>query len=66
MAKAKTYEIDSWWYLFEETCSICNEKPKYRAFYYPTVMNWDAEWIWDFCEKHKWTDLKKYSELNNL
>lgn len=63
MAKAKTYEITKWWYCFNETCSMCSEKPTYRAFYYPTVMNWDAEWIWDFCEKHKSVDLKKFNNL---
>lgn len=64
MAKAKTYKMNSWLYLFREKCSLCDEKPKYRWFYYPTCMNGDAEWIWDFCETHKGIDLKKFSQSN--
>ncbi len=62
MAKANTYRMESGGFTFRETCKLCAEKPKYRGFYYPTVMNGDAEWIGDFCEKHKSVDLKQFND----
>ena len=59
MAKANTYSMESGGYIFKEKCELCSEKPTYRAFYYPTYMNGDAEWLGDFCEKHKKVDMKK-------
>lgn len=60
MAKAKTFEMDKGGYIWEkEGCIICGKKPEYRAFYYPTYFNGDAEWLGDFCQEHKNTDLKK-------
>jgi len=52
MAKAHTYEMEQGGYLFEH-CKVCGEKANHRAFYYPTVFNGDAEWLGDFCERHK-------------
>lgn len=53
MAKADTYKMERGGFLFLNKCDKCNNKPLYRAFYYPTVMNGDAEWLGDFCEEHK-------------
>lgn len=52
MAKANTYTMEKGGYLFKQ-CEVCGEKANHRAFYYPTVFNGDAEWLGDFCEKHK-------------
>jgi len=59
MAKANTYEMDKGGYQFTEKCALCDNKPTYRAFYYPTYMNGDAECLGDYCEEHKKVDLKK-------
>lgn len=53
MAKANTYEISKGGYNLEKSCALCDQKPSYRAFYYPTYMNGDAEWLGDYCEDHK-------------
>jgi hypothetical protein len=58
MAKANTYKMEKAG-SYRKKCALCDKKPKYRAFYYPTYMNGDAEWIGDYCEEHKNTDLKK-------
>ena len=50
-------------YLFKN-CEICGEKANHRAFYYPTVMNGDAEWLGDFCENHKRQNLEMLPEKN--
>lgn len=60
MAKANTYKMETGGYMFK-TCCICEDKAIYRAFYYPTYMNGDAEWLGDYCEKHKSVDLKSLS-----
>ena len=59
MAKENTYEMDKGGYFFKKTCALCENKPEYRAFYYPTYMNGDAEWLGDYCKEHKKTDLRK-------
>lgn len=66
MAKANTYELEHSGYFWKEQgCIVCGSKEgkepnkkygsdgPYRLFYYPTFMNGDAEWIADFCYKHK-------------
>ena len=58
MAKADTYKMESGGYSFEN-CEVCGTEASYRAFYYPTVFNGDAEWLGDFCELHKHADMKK-------
>ncbi len=53
MAKANTYELDSIeGYFGEKPCVVCGEKSTKRAFYYPTYMNGDAEWLGDYCKEH--------------
>ena len=59
MAKANTYEMEKSSHFRQEKCALCDNKPEYRAFYYPTYMNGDAECLGDYCEKHKKVDLKK-------
>lgn len=59
MAKADTYKMERGGFIFTGTCDLCKEKPLYRAFYYPTYMNGDAEWLGDFCEQHKDVDMTK-------
>jgi len=46
-------------YIFskDRPCAICGGKPEYRAFFYPTYMNGDAEFLGDYCEVHKGTNL---------
>ncbi len=39
-------------------CAICGGKPTRRGFYYPTFMNGDAEWLGDYCDEHKGTNLQ--------
>ena len=63
MAKANTYTMETGGYLFKN-CEICGEKANHRAFYYPTVMNGDAEWLGDFCENHKRQNLEMLPEKN--
>lgn len=43
MAKANTYEMESGGFNFKKHCEHCETAPRYRAFYYPTYMNGDAE-----------------------
>ena len=59
MAKANTYEMESGGFNFKKHCEHCETAPRYRAFYYPTYMNGDAEQLGDFCEQHKGVDIKK-------
>lgn len=59
MAKANTYKMECGRFLFKQKCQLCDVKPTYRAFYYPTYMNGDAEWLGDFCENHKNVNMKK-------
>lgn len=61
MAKANTYEMDKGGGYFwdKRGCHVCGGKPVlYRGFYYPTYMNGDAEWLGDYCEQHKNTNLE--------
>ena len=46
-------------YFFKDQCLLCDKKPEYRGFYYPTYFNGDAELVGDFCEEHKDIDLKE-------
>ena len=46
-------------YIFKKKCALCNNTPVYRAFYYPTYMNGDAEWLGDYCENHRGTKLEE-------
>lgn len=59
MAKANTYKMERGGFNFTKECELCRARPIYRAFYYPTYMNGDAEWLGDFCEQHKNVDMKK-------
>lgn len=63
MAKEQTYKMETKGYSFEN-CEVCGEKANHRAFFYPTVMNGDAEWLGDFCEKHRGVDMKKLTVKN--
>lgn len=65
MAKANTYAMEKGGYSFEKKCELCDNKPTYRAFYYPTYMNGDAEWLGDFCETHKNVDMTKLPAKND-
>lgn len=65
MAKANTYVMENGGYTFKD-CLICGKRAIYRAFYYPTYMNGDAEWLGDFCKEHKDVNLKKISDMNYL
>ncbi len=60
MAKENTFAMEKGGYSFskETPCAIGGEEPTYRAFFYPTYMNGDAEWLGDYCEAHKETNLK--------
>lgn len=59
MSTPDTYAIETGGYTFEKRgCIIFGDKAMFRGFFYPTYMNGDAEWIGDFCEKHKGTNLK--------
>ena len=58
MAKANTYSMEKGGYIYRTKCALCENKPTNRAFYYPTYMNGDAEWLGDYCEEHKNTDLE--------
>ena len=59
MAQANTFSMERGGFFFtEEGCAICGEKASRRAFYYPTYMNGDAEWLGDYCENHKRTDVR--------
>jgi hypothetical protein len=57
MAKADTRRMERGGFMFKPYCQLCGNKPTHRAFYYPTVFNGDAEWLGDFCDDHKDTDL---------
>ena len=66
MARADTFEMDKGGYdwSMNDGCAICGQKAEsnysanfYRAFYYPTYMNGDAEWLGDYCKQHKGTKL---------
>lgn len=59
MAKADTYSMETGGYSFKERCALCENKPTCRAFYYPTYMNGDAEWLGDYCEEHKGINLEE-------
>ena len=65
MARANTYEMEKGGFSFEDKCECCSGKPIYRAFYYPTYMNGDAEWLGDFCEEHKGIDMTKLKAKEN-
>lgn len=60
MARANTFEMDKGGYSWDKRgCIICGEKEvNYRAFFYPTYMNGDAEWLGDYCKEHKGTNLQ--------
>lgn len=64
MAKPHTYSMEKGGFMFADKCELCSEKPTHRAFYYPTYMNGDAEWLGDFCEEHKGVDMKTLSAKN--
>lgn len=64
MAKANTYKMETGGYTFCDKCELCDNKPNYRAFYYPTYMNGDAECLGDFCEKHKSINMRKLTAKN--
>lgn len=58
MARPNTYEMERGGFTWDKRgCVICGEKPMYRGFFYPTFMNGDAEWLGDFCQAHKGTNL---------
>ena len=62
MAKSNTYAMEKMggYIPHKEGCSICGSKElTHRAFYYPTYMNGDAEWLGDYCKEHAGVDLKK-------
>ena len=59
MAKANTFKMEKEPYFFKDQCLLCDKKPEYRGFYYPTYFNGDAELVGDFCEEHKDIDLKE-------
>ena len=65
MAKAHTYKMESGGYLLRSKCRLCDNKPSYRAFYYPTYMNGDAECLGDFCETHKNVDMTKLTAFKD-
>ena len=65
MAQANSYRMEKGGFFFAKKCEHCDEKPTYRAFYYPTYMNGDAEWLGDFCEQHKDVNLKKLPFKND-
>ena len=65
MAKADTYKMESGGFSFEPKCLLCDQEPTYRAFYYPTVFNGDAEWLGDFCEQHKKVDMKTLEVISD-
>lgn len=62
MAKANTFAMEGprVGYVFSDDrpCAICGAKPEYRAFFYPTYMNGDAEFLGDFCKEHKGINLR--------
>lgn len=60
MAKADTFAMEKGGYIFtkDRPCAICGKTPEYRAFYYPTFMNGDAEFLGDYCAEHKGTNLQ--------
>jgi len=60
MAKAKTYEMEKRTsFNLTNKCELCENAPSYRAWYYPTFMNGDADWLGDFCQEHKGVDMTK-------
>ena len=60
MARANTYEMEKRTPInLTNKCQLCENKPSYRAWYYPTYMNGDAMCGGDFCEDHKNVDLKR-------
>lgn len=59
MARANTYAMEKGGFSFANKCELCNQKPTYRAFFYPTYMNGDAEWLGDFCEEHKGVNMRQ-------
>jgi hypothetical protein len=61
MAKADTFAMEKGGYIFrhDRKCAICGAQPEYRAFYYPTYFNGDAEFLGDYCKEHKGTNLLK-------
>lgn len=64
MAQANTFSMEKGGYMFstDRPCAICGKKPTYRAFFYPTYMNGDAEFLGDYCEEHKGTNLKDVAQ----
>jgi len=78
MAKANTYELEQSGYIWEARgCIVCGKKTKedpdlpykntspHRLFYYPTLMNGDAKFIGDFCDKHKYVGKRLKRNLEN-
>lgn len=62
MAKANTYEMEKRTPInLTKKCELCENAPSCRAWYYPTFMNGDAEWLGDFCEEHKNVDMTRLS-----
>ena len=58
MARADTFQMEKiTGYFDQKECAICGEKATHRAFYYPTYMNGDAEWLGDYCKAHAGTSL---------
>lgn len=59
MARADTFAMERGGYSYDKRgCIVCGDKAEYRAFYYPTFMNGDAEWLGDYCKAHKGTNLE--------
>lgn len=60
MARANTFAMEKSGYMFskDRPCAICGATPEYRAFFYPTYMNGDAEFLGDYCPAHKGTNLR--------
>lgn len=60
MAKADTFWRDRvGGYLSRRECIICGAESTHRAFFSPTYMNGDDEWLGDYCKEHKGIDLVK-------
>lgn len=63
MARANTFAMETGGYIYDKRgCIICGAPAQYRAFFYPTYMNGDAEWLGDYCKTHKGTNLKSVCE----
>lgn len=63
MAKANTFSMEKGGYAYDKRgCIICGEPAERRAFFYPTFMNGDAEWLGDYCKAHAGTSLPSVAD----